>query len=457
MKEDFKYKIIKKLVETNGNKKAAAIRLDCSVRHVNRMVNGYCAKGKDFFVHGNKGRKPINCFSEETRRKIIDLYQTKYHGANFTHYSELLAAYEGISIAPSTINTILMAEHIISPKACRVTKMRVKMELLEKQKSSNLSTDDKLEIDRSIIAIEDAHPRRPRCAYFGEMIQMDASLHLWFGNTKSQLHIAIDDSTGAIVGGYFDEQETLKGYYNVLNQILVQYGIPYMLFTDRRTVFEYKQKKAPTTEEDTFTQFGYACKQLGIEIKTSSVPQAKGRVERLFQTLQSRLPLELELAGVTSLEQANEFLNHYIKEFNTKFALEINHTKSVFEKQPSIDKINLTLAVLADRKIDCGHCVKFNNKYYKLVDANNHPIYFRKGTDALVIKAFNDGLYVSVGNKIYGLEELQVHETKSKNFDFVEDNPKKHKRYLPPMSHPWKQASFQAYLEKQAHRASKTC
>lgn len=243
MKENDKYTTIKKLVEINGNKKRAAIRLDCSVRHVNRMVNGYRAKGKEFFIHGNKGRKPINCFSEETRRKIIDLYQTKYHGANFTHYAELLAAYEGISISPSTINTILMAEHILSPKACRVTKKRVKMELLEKQESSNLSTDDKLEIDRSIIAIEDAHPRRPRCAYFGEMIQMDASLHFWFGNTKSQLHIAIDDSTGAIVGGYFDEQETLKGYYNVLNQILVEYGIPYMLFTDRRTVFEYKQKK----------------------------------------------------------------------------------------------------------------------------------------------------------------------------------------------------------------------
>jgi transposase len=457
MKEEYKYLIIKKLVETNGNKKAAAIRLDCSVRHVNRMLNGYRAKGKEFFIHGNKGRKPINCFSEETRRKIIDLYQTKYHGANFTHYSELLATYEGISIAPSTINTILMAEHILSPKACRVTKKRVKKELLERQENSCLSTDDKLEIDRSIIDIEDAHPRRPRCAYFGEMIQMDASLHLWFGNIKSQLHIAIDDSTGAIVGGYFDDQETLKGYYNVLNQILVEYGIPYMLFTDRRTVFEYKQKKAPTTEEDTFTQFGYACKQLGVEIKTSSVPQAKGRVERLFQTLQSRLPLELELAGVTSLEQANEFLNNYIKEFNTKFALEVNHTKSVFEAQPSVEKINLTLAILADRKIDCGHCVRFDTKYYKPVDANNNHTYFRKGTDALIIKSFDGGLFVSIDNKVYGLEEVPSHQATSKNFDFTEDKPKKRKLYLPPMSHPWKQASFQAYLEKQAHRASKTC
>ena len=228
-----------------------------------------------------------------------------------------------------------------------------------------------------------------------------------------------------------------------------------MFFTDRRTVFEYKQKKTPTTEEDTFTQFGYACKQLGVEIQTSSVPQAKGRVERLFQTLQSRVPLELKLAGITTIEQANVFLNSYIKEFNAKFALEINHTKSVFEKQPSVENINLTLAVLADRKIDCGHCLRFETKYYIPNDGNNNPTYFRKGTDALVIKAFDGGLFVSIGNKIYGLKEIPSHKATSKNFDFTEDKPKKRKRYLPPMSHPWKQASFQAYLEKQAHRASK--
>ena len=456
MNEDFKYEIIKKLVDTNGNKKAAALRIGCTGRHVNRMINGYRSYGKEFFIHGNKGCKPVHAISKENRRMIIDLYQTKYHDANFTHYSELLATHEGISVAPSTINTILMAEYILSPKACRVTKKRVNKELLDQQKASYLSTDTKSNIARCIVAIEDAHPRRARCAYFGEMIQMDASLHLWYGDTKSQLHIAIDDSTGAIVGGYFDKQETLKGYYNIFHQILVDYGIPYMFFTDRRTVFEYKQKKAPTTEEDTFTQFGYACKQLGVEIRTSSIPQAKGRVERLFQTLQSRLPLELELAGVKTLEQANEFLNHYIKKFNAKFALEINDTKSVFETQPTMEKINLTLAILADRKVDCGHCVRFDTKYYKPIDVNSTPTYFNKGTDALVIKAFDGRLFVSINNKIYGLEEIPSHQATSKNFDFTEDKPKKRKLYLPPMSHPWKQASFQSYLEKQAHRTSTT-
>ena len=456
MNEDLKYEAIKKLVDTDGNKKATAVRLSCSVRHVNRMIQGYNSKGKEYFIHGNKGRKPSHTMPSTIKNVIIDLFRTKYDGANFTHFSELLATYEKIIVSPSTISSILMGEQILSPKANRATKKSVNIKLRELLKSTGLSNNEKNHIVERIVAIEDAHPRRPRCAYFGEMIQMDASIHPWFGTSKTQLHIAIDDSSGSIVGAFFDSQETLKGYYNLLQQILQSHGIPFMFFTDRRTVFEYKQKKAPSTEDDTFTQFGYACKQLGIDIKTSSVPQAKGRVERLFQTLQSRLPLELRLAGVTTLEQANKFLNSYIKEFNAKFALPINLTNSVFEKQPSDEKINLILAVLADRKIDNGHCVRFESKYYKPVDANSNPVYYRKGVDALVIKAFDGNIYVSIDDNIYALEEIPRNEAVSKNFDSVKAKPDQRKRYIPPMSHPWRHASFTRHLQKQVHRTEKT-
>jgi hypothetical protein len=307
-------------------------------------------------------------------------------------------------------------------------------------------------IQSSILAIEEAHPRRPRCAYFGEMLQMDASLHPWFGEEKSQLHIAVDDATGAILGAYFDKQETLNGYYNILNQILISYGVPYMFFTDRRTVFEYKKKKSTSVEEDTFTQFGYACKQLGIDIKTSSIPQAKGRVERMFQTLQSRLPIELRLAGVSTIAQANEFLNSYIKKFNAQFALPLDNIKSVFETQLDIKKTNLILAVLSCRKIDSGSCIKFNNSYYLPVDSNGHAVHYRKGTSGIVIKAFDNGLYFCVNEQIYGLELLPDHVLSSKNFDLAETPKKPQKRYIPPMSHPWKQASFENYCNKQTHR-----
>lgn len=451
MTEEYNYEIIKKLLETNGNKKNAALKLNCTIRHINRMIQGYKSKGKEFFVHGNKGRQPAHTIDDGTRKLIIDFYRNKYWDANFTHYSELLGKFEGINISPSTIRSVLMQEFILSPKANRSTKKRVKNQLKE-QKQIATSKKEITKITESIIAIEDAHPRRPRCAFFGEMIQMDASDHHWYGSQKSQLHIAVDDSSGMIVGAYFDAQETLNGYYHIFQQILKGYGIPYMFFTDRRTVFAYKQKKSPSVEEDTFTQFGYACKQLGVEIKTSSVPQAKGRVERMFQTLQSRLPLELRLAGITTLEQANIFLNSYIKEYNAKFALPIDNIKSVFEKQPDDEKINLTLAILTSRKIDNGHCIRFEKKYFKPVDRYGYPVYYHKGTSCMVIKAFSKELFVCVGETVYALEEIPLHEHKSKNFDFKTpvDIPKK--RYIPPMSHPWKQDSFEKFMKKQAHR-----
>lgn len=118
---------------------------------------------------------------------------------------------------------------------------------------------------------------------------MDACIHLWFGNTKMALHGAIDDSTGNSVGLYFDEQETLKWYYNVTKQILMKYGIPYKFKTDKRTVFEYKKKRSSLLEENPFTQFAYAYHQLGIQLETSSVHEFKPRIEMAFQILQQRL------------------------------------------------------------------------------------------------------------------------------------------------------------------------
>lgn len=253
MNENEKYVTIKKLVETNGNKQRAAMHLGCSPRHINRMIAGYNGIGKQYFIHGNRGRQPIHTLSPAIKKTVLDLYRDKYFDSNFTHCVELLEKYNNISISVSTLHAILENEYILSPRATKVKKKRTK-QLLKDLQSSTKSPKKQAEIHSNLAAIEDAHSRRPRCSLFGEMLQMDASVHLWFGDKKTQLHIAVDDATGAIVGAYFDEQETLKGYYNVFHQILLNYGIPYMFFTDNRTVFEYKQKKSPSIEEDTFTQ-----------------------------------------------------------------------------------------------------------------------------------------------------------------------------------------------------------
>lgn len=451
MDENQKYEIIKKLVDSSGNKKTAALKIGCSDRHINRLIKGYKEQGKSFFVHGNRGRQPAITLLTDTKQLILDLYRNRYYDCNLTHYSELLAEKENVKVSVSTISSILRKEFILSPKAKRSTKKAVKKELKALQTVAK-SKKKVAALQSSILALEDSHPRRPRCAYFGEMLQMDASIHHWFGEAKTQLHITVDDATGAILGAYFDEQETLNGYYHVLHQVLSNYGIPYQFFTDNRTVFEYKKKHETNVEKDTFTQFGYACKQLGIDIRTSSIAQAKGRVERMFGTLQSRLPIELRLAGVSSIEEANEFLNSYIKKFNKQFALPIDSIKSVFETQPDIEKINLTLAVLSSRKIDNGSCLKYQNQYYLPVNSHGIAVHHRKGTTAMVIKAFNGDLYSCIGEQVYALELLPEHKPSSKAFDLatIPDAPKK--KYIPPMSHPWKKASFEKYAKGQSHR-----
>ena len=255
---------------------------------------------------------------------------------------------------------------------------------------------------------------------------MDACIHHWFGKEKTALHAAIDDATGQVVGLYFDKQETLNGYYNITHQILSKYGIPYLIKTDKQTVFEYKKKAPSKVEEDTFTQYAYACKQLGIHIETSSVAEFKPRVERLFQTLQQRLPQELRIAQISTIDEANEFLKQFIIQYNNKFALCINHNKSVFEKQPSEEKINLTLAILCQRVVDSGHSIKFNNEYYRFINKLGNPIYFNKDTKCTVIKALDGQLFATVDESIFALEKISEVQSKSENFDDIEEVKEKY-------------------------------
>jgi transposase len=451
MTENEKYNIIKKLVDSNGNKKAAALQIGCSLRHVYRLIAGYKKNGKAFFIHGNHSHKPVTTIPAETRQRVLHLYQSRYAGANLTHFQELLSEQECIHISTTSISAILRKHYLLSPKAHRSTRKTLCHEL--KQLHSKAKTmKQQAFLASSLQTLEDPHPRRPRSAFFGEMIQMDASEYRWFGNTKTHLHVAVDDSTGMIVGAWFDTQETLLGYYNVLHQILTRYGIPYQFFTDNRTVFNYSRKSLTDVEKDTFTQFGYACKQLGIHIRTSSVPQAKGRVERMNNTLQSRLPVELRLNGISSLDEANQFLYSYIKKFNKRFALPVHHTKSVFETQPDPQQINLKLAILSDRKIDNGCCLKYHNDYYLPVDASGQTVHYRKGTSVIVIKAFDGALYGCIGEQVFRLEMLPQKYRTSKEFNPSHTPCKPKKKYIPPMSHPWKKASFDKFLTQQAHR-----
>jgi transposase len=449
MNEQHKYEVIKSLAEQDGNKTRAAMKLGCSRATVYRLLKAYQDKGKGCFIHGNRGRKPAHTRSAEQRTKILDLYNSKYWDASYALFSELLLIHEGIDASPALVRNILMKEQILSPLAHRKTRRRLRVQLMRIAKGAGKKSERR-EIESKVVAICDAHARRPRCKYFGEMLQMDASLHNWFGADKATLHIAVDDASSRIVGAHFCEQETLAGYYEVFRQILVEYGIPYMFFTDRRTIFEYKTVATGKAEDDSFTQFKYACKQLGVDLKTSSVAQAKGRVERMFETLQRRLPIMFRAAGIHTMKQANAALNHYVKAHNAKFSLDHDNIPSAFEKQPSRDKINLILAVVTPRIIDAGHIVNFERKRYLPVDSAGRPVHYRKGTSGLAIKTLDQRLFFSVDEKVHALDQVPEHDADSKRIDNP-PVPKPKQHHIPAPNHPWRVAAFEAFRRKQSH------
>ena len=130
MDEQKKYEVIKSLADHPApNKQRAALTLGCTVRHINRMLKGYKEHGKAYFIHGNRGRKPANTIPNETRNLVVDLYRNKYYDANFEHFTELLGKHEDIYLSPSAVMSILEAEYILSPKATKAKKKRIKEQL----------------------------------------------------------------------------------------------------------------------------------------------------------------------------------------------------------------------------------------------------------------------------------------------------------------------------------------
>lgn len=447
MNEQSKYDVIKRVANNEISCKRASVCLNLSLRSIYRLVNVYNTKGKDGFIHGNRDRKPVTSISDETKNKIIKLYKEKYYDCNFKFFRELLSKNENINISYYPLYNLLTEKRFLSPKARRKT-VKDYNKSIKAKKENNVKLND---VELNYLAetnLDDNvnyHPRKSRAKYFGELIQMDACQDYWFGNTKTQLHAAIDDATGRILALYFDLQETLNGYYHLFYDILNKYGIPAKFLTDNRTVFYYNRLKDPKPENDTLTQFSYACKVLGTVIETSSIPQVKGRVERLFNTLLGRLPALLRIAGITTIDAANAYLKDYIEDFNKQFAVQDNYIQSVFEKQDDINKINYALSIISNRKVDKGSTIKYKNKYYQFYNDGN-LVAVKPGDACCVMETFNGELVAAIGKTVYDLFEFERNKKVSSNFDTEtkkEDKPKR--TYKPDPSHPW---GYRSYVKK---------
>lgn len=460
MNEQEKYELIKNFVDHGGNKLRLSTKLDLSTRQVNRLIAKYKGEGKQAFIHGNRFHTPANKLPADFSNKIIQLAKNKYKGdfentlcCNFKHLQYMLQRDEGLVVPYATLYNLLMSNGIRSPRIQRITRKNLKK--AEKAAKSEVINEEEIEkiIDHEI-AIEDAHPRKERMKYFGELIQMDACSQYRTTNYKLHLHLAIDNCSGIVVGGYFDYQETLFGYFNVFKQILHNYGAPCKFKTDKRTVFTYESKRKKDDEKDTLTQFAYACKILGVEIETTSVPEAKGQIERLNGTFEDRLKSEMKLLKITSIEDANRYLiETFIPEYNKQFGIDVNKVESVFEKVEE-NMIDYYLSTISRRKVDKGCCISYKNEYFAFYNDSGDRIMFSSGTQCTVILTFKNELFANVDGQTYFLKRINKNADFSSRFDDeISKQIVAKKPAIPPMNHPWRYSNYDSFQE--AYKSNK--
>ena len=360
--------------------KQVAIALGISERRVKQIKKEVKENGVKSIQHGNRGRKPKNTISDETRRKILELRSSyEYEISNFKHFQELLKERENIDISYSALYNILRKAGIKSPKKHRKSKL---------------------------------HHRRKRKECEGMMLQADGTPYDWFGNgEKYSLHGFIDDATGKITGLYMCKNECLLGYLEVLRQTLENYGIPISLYPDKYSVF-FPPKKVNdhiTIEEQLngrakgITQFGRIVEELNIEMFPASSPQAKGRIERLWETLQSRLVTEFRINKIKNIDEANEFLKEYIFKYNSKFSVEPISKTNMFLKLPKRYDLDELLCVRFERTIDNAGVFSINNSKFQILDKSLPP-----KTKVQIYISRKIGMRVKVKNKIYDVEPLEL-------------------------------------------------
>jgi transposase InsO family protein len=398
------------LIEGKMQISEAAVVLGLCERQVIRLKKGVLEQGDAFVIHKNKGLHPKHAVTDEQKRLIIELKNTKYQEANFVHFQELLARYESLSFSYSTIHRVLNGEGIKSPKKHSRRK---------------------------------AHCRRKRKAQEGIMIQIDASPHQWIiDGERVSLHGAIDDATGKILALFFRENECLNGYFEVIRQVVAQHGIPLSIYADRHTIFlspkydklSLEDQLAGKTVND--TQFGRALKELGIQLIAARSPQAKGRIERLWETLQSRLPMEFKLANINSLDAANAFLQTFIDIYNHKFAVSPENSEPAYKQLPDSLNLDFILCLKETRSVDNGSVFSLDKQYYQIVkNGKAMPVIPKAKITVLINPKF--GVMAQYSGSVYATTILA--ERPKKTVPAKIQSPPKSKAHKPSNDHYWRQ------------------
>jgi transposase len=285
----------------------AADKLGLSLRQMRRLLATFRRDGPAGLVHGNRGRATTRRIPSEIREKVVSLTRTRYPDYNDYHLTETLAEEHDIVLSRSSVRRIRRQAGLPSPCPRRSPRHRSWRE------------------------------RSPRC---GMLLQIDGSRHDWLEGRGPKLSLiaAVDDATGEVSWALFRPEEDAAGYFLLLQHVFQTHGLPLAVYADRHTIFQ-SPKKATIAEElagkPPRSQFGRMLDELDIRLIPAHSPQAKGRIERLFGTLQDRLVKALRQAGATNLEEANQTLPRFLPRFNARFAVPPAEEPSAYRPWPA--------------------------------------------------------------------------------------------------------------------------
>lgn len=294
-KEANRISLLDKLLKGEMKQKKAAQLLGLSVRQTRRLTGEYKKNGTVALVHKLRGVSSNHKVSENKIAEAIKTVREKYADFSVTFAHEKLTKLHGINFSRETLRLAMISEGLLNPKVKKIVNL---------------------------------HQMRERRVLEGELVMVDGSPHNWFesrgGVGKCTLLVFIDDATGKLLHLEFCQSESTNSYFRATRNYLLKHGKPVALYTDKHGVFRVNTAhggSGSTSDGNGDTQFGRALRELGVELIFASSPQAKGRVERANQTLQDRLVKEMRLREINSMMEGNLFLEEFITEFNSKFAV----------------------------------------------------------------------------------------------------------------------------------------
>lgn len=413
IKQSRKVNVLEELRAGLYTNREAAGRLKMSVRQVQRLKKAFAEKEHLCLVHGNTGRQSACKIPDEIREVIASKATEEYRGTSWQHMSELFEEEDGIFVSAKSVGRILRARGIKSACAHKGVKKRARRE------------------------------RRPRR---GELVQIDASPFDWLSDGRMlSLHGAIDDATGEVFALWLAETERLDGYFHVLERMILGSGVPRSLYMDGHTIFFSPKRDKLSLEEElegktkALTQFGTVMDILGILPIHAGSPQAKGRVERLWGTLQKRLTVDLRAAGVRTIQAANDFLLSYVKKHDRKFAVSPREKDDAFLPAPDKELLKYVICRYYDRVSDGGSAISLHKKIYMAEESPGVRKLWKRGTVLKVMLLMDGSAAICHDGVIYDAAEISpppkqhIEETPKKSAG------KKQRIYATPAAdHPWR-------------------